>query len=214
MKKTFFIVASLFVFGAAYAQISIGPKAGVNLSTITGKNSLNDKKLLPGFNVGAVANIGINGIFSIQPELSFSQQGYRFGGTILDAPATVTQTFNYINLPVLAKATFGEGNVRGYVNAGPYLGYMTGGKNTVAFEDSKSSEKIDFANQSELNRLDFGIAAGGGALFKAGRGDLMLDVRYQVGLTTVSDDVIFEAGRDTNSVLGVSVGYLFPLGTK
>lgn len=208
----FLIAVSLFMVGTAYSQISIGPKAGVNFSTITGKNNSLDKKSLVGFNVGVVTNIGISEMFSIQPELFFSQQGYRFGGTVLDSPATVTQTFNYVNLPILAKATFGEGNVRGYVNLGPYVGYMVGGKNTVDLQGNKSTSKTDFALEKQLNRFDFGIAAGGGALFKLGQGDLMLDLRYSLGLTTVSDKVIFETGRDTNSVPSISVGYLFPLG--
>ena len=216
MKKTLFILASLFVFGATHAQtvLTFGPKVGVNLSTLTGKSDFTDKKLLTGFNAGLVLNVGINEIFSVQPELFFSQQGYKISATILDAPATITQTLNYINLPVLAKASFGERNIRGYVNLGPYLGYMVGGHETIDIQGNKESERTDFDKHTELNRLDFGIAAGIGALYRTGHGDVILDVRYNAGLTPVSEDVVLEAGRDTNSVLGISVGYLFPIGAR
>ena len=216
MKKPFLIVTSLFILGTTQAQtvLTFGPKVGVNLSTLTGKSDFTDKKLLTGFNTGLVLNISINEIFSVQPELFFSQQGYKISATILDAPATITQTLNYINLPVLAKASFGERNIKGYVNLGPYLGYMVGGHETIDIEGNKESERTNFDKRTELNRLDFGIAAGVGALYRTGHGDVILDVRYNVGLTPVSDDVVLEAGRDTNSVLGISVGYLFPIGTR
>lgn len=212
------MLAALLTVGATYSQtISVGPKLGLNMATLTGKDPLYEKGSIAGFNVGAIASIGINDRFSIQPELFFSQQGYRADADIVDlgVETTTVQTLNYINLPVLAKYTFGENNLRGYVNVGPYLGIMIGGRERVDIDGREESvERIDFDLQNKLKRMDFGIALGGGALFRAGEGELMLDLRYSAGLVPVSDEVIFSAGRDKNSVLGISVGYLFPLGTR
>ena len=215
MKKLFLTVASLLMVGATYSQdIFLGPKIGVNWATLTGRDPLYDKKFMTGFNLGATMNISINDRFSIQPELFFSQQGYRADREIENLEATTVQTLNYIKVPVLARYTFGEGDLRAYVNLGPYLGFMVGGRERVDIDGREvSEEEIDFDIQHELNRMDFGIALGGGALFRAGEGDLMLDLRYGFGLMAVSDEVIFEAGRDANSVWSLSVGYLFPMGT-
>lgn len=213
MKKLFSAVVSFLMVGAAYSQnISLGPKIGVNWSTVTGKDPLYNKKFIAGFNIGATMNIDISDRFSIQPELLFSQQGYRAYREIRNQEVTTVQTLNYINIPVVARYVFGEGDLRGYINLGPYLGFMVGGKERVDVDGREvSREEVDFDIQNELNRMDFGIALGGGALFRAGEGDVMLGLRYGFGLLPVSDDVIFEAGRDANSVWSLSVGYLFPL---
>ena len=126
----------------------------------------------------------------------------------------VKEHFNYINLPVLAKATFGRNAVKGYINVGPYAGYMVSGKSTVYINGETYSGKIDFEKNKNVNRLDFGIVSGLGLAFETGGGNMILDARYNLGLAPVSDKTVFEEGKDTNSVFAVTVGYLFPLGVQ
>ena len=211
MKKTVLIsLLTLFALSTTQAQVSLGPRAGYNPSTLTGENK--NKKYIAGFNAGVVVNIEFNRIFSIQPELSFSQQGYQLN-TETNEPF-IKENFDYINFPVLAKATFGRNAVKGYINVGPYTGYMISGKSTVFINGEKFSGNIDFEKNENVNRIDFGIVSGVGLSFETGGGNMMLDARYNVGLSPVSDKTVFEEGKDTNSVFAVTVGYLFPLGTR
>ena len=73
--------------------------------------------------------------------------------------------------------------------------------------------KIDFKEDSDFyNRFDAGLAAGGGVLYGVGPGNITADLRYQFGLTTITNTS--PDSRIKNSVLSISIGYLFPLGSK
>ena len=66
--------------GGAFAQLSMGPKLGLNVSSLTGDGS----NFRAGMNVGIFANYRINKLLAIQPEfLLFDGRGlvlmiYRF----------------------------------------------------------------------------------------------------------------------------------------
>ena len=67
-------VSMLFVSEGAMAQkINFGAKAGLNLSTW----NVDDCEFKPGFHAGVYANIKINKMFAIQPEVLYSMEGVR-----------------------------------------------------------------------------------------------------------------------------------------
>ena len=73
------------------------------------------------------------------------------------------------------------------------------------------------ANYSEPNRIDFGLAFGGGVLYKIGSGCLMAEIRYDLGLTHTTKYVGTKpTGTDLdeskNGVFTIAVGYLFKIG--
>ena len=65
MKKILLAaIAAVVCVGGAFAQLSMGPKVGLNVSSITGDGS----QYRAGVNVGIFANYRINSLFAIQPE--------------------------------------------------------------------------------------------------------------------------------------------------
>ena len=217
MKKILLLLTLLLVFSTAYTQkFYVGVKGGINSSTLTGKDTaVFDKKRLPGFQIGALVNIGVSDVLSLQPELTYSRQGLDgfvksgvFKGLYFKAH------LNYINLVVLAKTMFGGESVRFFANAGPYVGYMISGSNILYDNIGGEAEtKYDFVSikkGADIERLDFGAAAGVGATFRAGPGDVVIDLRYNLGFVTVSEIPLFK--KYTNSVFNGSIGYVVPLG--
>src|SRR5260221_4690713 len=88
MKTRLVIVTVLafFVTVNSFAQsnITFGVRAGVNFQNLTGKFSDGDKysnKLIPGFNVGANAEIPVATDFYLQPGLLFSTKGAKWKAT-------------------------------------------------------------------------------------------------------------------------------------
>ncbi|MEJ8800653.1 porin family protein [Pontibacter sp. H249] len=212
--KNKFLLALLFVvcFAAtSMAQsISVGPRVGATFSKVAlsddGDEEVtnDDIKSTPGIQFGAVANFMISDMFSIQPELLYVQKGYKIG----EDDAYLKGKLNYIEVPVLAKITFGGEQVRGFVTGGPTLGYWTGGKSTAKFGSMEASEDYEFDDSD--NRLELGASFGVGTAFKVGPGELNLDVRYGLGFTGLSET----EGNDPktrNRVFGVSLAYLFNL---
>ncbi|WP_333819535.1 porin family protein [Ohtaekwangia sp.] len=186
MKKLLLVVALIVAVGASYAQ-SIIPKAGLSLSNIHGSDaSGTDSKA--GLTLGAGFNLPLGkGAFSIQPELNYIQKGFKAS----EDGGTAKLNLNYLELPVLVKASFGD-VTKFYVNAGPSVAYGLGGKVSYEEGNMKYSSKVKFGDGDDdgivyfSNQIDFGVQFGGGVLIA---GKVMVDVRYGLGLTKFTDDV-------------------------
>lgn len=74
MRKILLVVAAVMCMGGAFAQLSMGPKLGLNVSSLTGDGS----NFRAGVNVGIFANYRINKLLAIQPEFYYSMQGAGF----------------------------------------------------------------------------------------------------------------------------------------
>ncbi|WP_299820417.1 porin family protein [uncultured Pontibacter sp.] len=209
--KTKLLLAFLVVAGliaTAQAQtISVGPRVGVTFAQIhaSGDNAdeLNDAaESNTGFQVGAVSNIMLSELFSIQPELLFIQKGAKVG----DSDYFKLRT-DYLELPILAKVSFGPEQLKGFVTAGPTVGYWLSAKSISEIGGNKESESYDF--EDEDNRLEIGASFGVGVAYKVGAGELNLDVRYGLGFSSIAE---YEGDyKEKNQVFGVSLAYLFSL---
>lgn len=183
-----FIAAILFFcsISLANAQISLGPKAGINISNLSGLSIPDVKtKSLVGFHVGGYVAFRL-GAIAIQPELLYSTQGAK----IEDAGSTENIKLNYFNIPVMLKFITNSGL---YLETGPQLGFRTSAK--FGDEDIKETVKSS----------DFSWDAGIGYQ-KNGFG---LGARYCVGISKLGDaqstdidDVDFK-----NGVLQFSVSF-------
>jgi outer membrane protein with beta-barrel domain len=187
MKKTL-VVPLMLIASLAFGQLSLGLKAGVNISNFSGKDIENVKKsALVGFHAGGLVHLGLGKHFVLQPELLFSTQGAKLsaGGTETDFK------IGYINIPVMLQYE-AEGGF--YVEAGPQFGFK-------ASENLPDSIK-DFAKSSDLS-----VGLGLGFHSKGGFG---IGGRYVVGLSKVSDFDINNVTPDyKNAVLQFSLFYTF-----
>ena len=113
MKKTIIIIATIVTsFGSiakaqdaadidARTQFAFGLKAGVNRSNVydaTGQNFIANPKM--GFAGCVFLGIPIGKYFGVQPEVLFSQKGYKSSGTLLGFTYSDTRTTNYIDIPL------------------------------------------------------------------------------------------------------------------
>jgi hypothetical protein len=83
-------------------KIQIGVKAGANLSNVydtEDEDFTADPKL--GFAGGVFAAIPIGTFLGVQPELLFSQKGYKGSGSILGSEYKYSRTSNFIDVPLL-----------------------------------------------------------------------------------------------------------------
>ncbi|PYF72357.1 porin family protein [Pedobacter nutrimenti] len=187
MKRLFLMAGLLAAVHLVKAQdIQLIPKAGLSLSRQSISNVSGE-----GFKTGFTAGLGLNfqiakSSFSIQPELNYVSEGTKIKGTNLK------YNLNYLEIPVLAKYTFGPV----YVNAGPSLGLAVGGK-----------EKMEALYGAKINKLDFGIQMGAGVAIPAGKGSILLDGRYALGLTDVNKG---PATAKNRGIL-LTIGYAIPL---
>lgn len=223
MKKFLLLIATCSIAFASQAQgFKFGPRAGANFSTI--KQNPKQKgwtnNFQTGFQAGLAFNVGITEMLSLQPEVLYSQKGFKseFKSDFITASYEIKSS--YIEVPVLAKVAFGSGNIKPFITAGPYAGYWLSGE----IGDDEESESIDFdkAENDNLNRLDIGFNVGAGVALNAGPGQLTLDLRYGFSHISIDDepedaDFFFtEGGYPTSKyqVLSASIAYLFGVKKK
>jgi hypothetical protein len=189
MKKLLVIALSAFCF-TAKAQVSIGGKAGVNFSNLTGK-SLDDvkKSMKIGYYVGGYVDFWIGENLAIQPEALLSVQGSKLDSFSIN--------LTYINIPVLLKLKTDGGF---YFEAGPQFGF-----NITAKEGDKSVK--DF-----VNGIDLAAAAGLGYQVS---GTFGIGARYVVGLSKIGNSKNANPDfKNSNIQLGIFVGLGGPSGKK
>lgn len=185
MKKIFVLLACVVMTSSVFAQdykpFSYGVKAGLNLSTFSGKD-VSGAKIKPNFYAGVVTEFRISNLFAVSPELMYSGEGakYKFEN----------KNYNFntsnLNLPVLAKFYVTKGLS---LNVGPQFGYVLGAK-----ADGEKVDK-DFYNK-------FQVAAAVGATYNFGK--LFVEARYNYGFTKFMK----EAKNNANAIQ-VGLGYKF-----
>lgn len=184
MKKVLFI-AAIAVFGyTAQAQTTYGPKAGVNISSLSGDDA-DGLKSLVGFHAGGFVNFAVANSVQVQPELLFSTGGAKKGD--------VKWNLSYITIPVLVKYATKSGF---FGEVGPQIGLLMGAKAKA------SGESVDV--KEYFKSTDFGAAIGVGYKHSSGIGG---NVRYTLGLSNIGD----AEGSDLKT--GVfSIGLFYTLG--
>ena len=189
--KTFLRMAlplALLIAAPLQAQTTLGVKGGINVANVN--TDVPEFELLgtsskTGFVGGAYANLGLGGLFAIQPELLYSQKGFKAEETGIEAQFKV----NYFEIPLLLKAQFPMEMIRPAIYAGPVVSFETSCKLGLA-EGGISAEvdcDSDEAGVDERKKTDVGAVFGGNLDLFVGSLVLTLDARYQLGLTNLDD---------------------------
>lgn len=150
-------------------------------------------------------------------------------GTILYADFRNDTILDYVEIPVLGQFTFGK-RIRAFLNAGPYVGFLI---RAVAVTEGTSALYLDEAGEmpiiippaidpaefdlgaktdvkDSLETVNIGLAGGGGVIFPLGPGELVLEGRFQLGLTTLQKHPETDGKTRTGAVV-ISLGYVLPL---
>jgi len=177
----------LVLAAVARAQVTVGLKAGANITNFSGGDFDEvKKKAIVGFHGGGYLNFSL-GAISLQPELLFSTQGAR----IDSVSGSYDWKVNYLTVPVMFKYRSTGGF---YLEAGPQFGFKLS-------EDVKDQTIDAFAK-------DLDLSAGIGLGFQTA-GGFGIGARYLAGLSKVGDfDPSETGGIDPdfkNSVLQLGI---------
>lgn len=197
-KVILFIATLMFMTQLSKAQnLSFGPMAGVNFSTLSGTENTKSKT---GLLAGAFVNYSSKNWFGLGVQVLYNQ-----AGASLVTPVE-SVNLNYLQIPILATYYFGEGNSTGSFRpklfAGPHVNFLLNAKNK---DGNDLNPEGKFYKKSDL-----GITFGGGFNYAlAEKTWLNFDVRYGLGLTNIAQ----QGNTDImNRGLGFTLGVSFPLG--
>ena len=167
MKKALLITAAVALFAInSYGQdggtnsIHLGIKAGLNYSNIYDSNDDEyeaDGKF--GGAAGAFLAIPIGKFLGIQPEVMYSQKGYKQSGSFLGSNYDFTRTSHYLDIPLLLSIK--PTNVL-TVQVGPQFSYLmrqktkiNSGLGTVIDENEFDNDNIRKNTLGAVVGLDF-----------------------------------------------------------
>jgi hypothetical protein len=237
---------------AAANDIAIGVHGGISIPDIRGSETdvySRNFTSRQGPYFGLSLEKTLTPLFSLVVELNFtSQGGLRKGlqpitmdlpaglpvppGTILYASFRNETILDYLEVPVLARFTFGH-RLRFFLNAGPYVGILlrakavTKGSSAIYMDEAGTMPIIippdtnplivDLGAETNvkdsLKSTNIGLYGGGGVRYSLGPGDLILEAHFQLGLTTIQRDIETSGKSQTGAVV-VSLGYSLPLARK
>lgn len=201
MKKIILGCCLLLSTGmAAMAQLpafSFGIKGGVNYSNLKTKDDLTDQNSIMGYQVGVFSRIGAVGMY-FQPELYLGSKGNEFirientSGSSVEAKGKVK--FTTLDLPLLLGTKIGPNKLNLRFMAGPVVSFIIDENTTF---DSAYQGVTDFGN---YKKQTLGVQAGTGVDL----GNLTVDLRYEAGLSNVSQS---EKYNQKQNLFHLSLGF-------
>lgn len=219
MKKlTFLMMVLLACLTQVQAQkIGGGIKAGVNGTTWGGDATQSVQEALSGtgsftispkagFHLGGFLSIPLSEKVLIEPGIYYSAKGLRVEQTFaqssfLKVRTDITNEAHYIDLPVVARLTIGQGF---QLYAGPQVSYLAANKVSAEAGLFGLSYEHNFDWNQGLRKFDFALTGGMGYQFMNG---VQLNLGYDHGLSSLDEGRSnFEA---YNRAVKFSVGYRF-----
>lgn len=239
MKRLLTLFTLLLLGGSLMAQISFGPKVGLNLSKYAYNWSEDwnepEVKFRMGPSIGGVMNLEIASFLAFQPALNISVKGvahdvdsWNSGQFVYTGYDRVRVAYAEIPLNLAFGVRLGQGQIQ--VFAGPYIAFAFCGVNRWDYEendngirtDYKDSKKVKFTNEVSEEQandddvafyqkpFDYGVDFGLGYRYN----QLLFNVGFAMGLANLQPDV---KGTDfdpkdykyTNSNVFISAAWLF-----
>lgn len=193
MKKTI-VLAALIVTSFTLSAQTLIPKVGFGITNMAVSEGEKNQSRL-GLILGGAVDYEFKDNLSFQGELLFIQKGSKFSESEDDFSFDSKTRLNYLEIPLLVKAKFGEDDLKFYGNAGISLSFALGGstETTMTGEDfdgdkvtETENEKIKFGNgEDQMKGMDFGLQIGGGVVISE---KIVVDLRYGIGLSNLYND--------------------------
>jgi outer membrane protein W len=176
MKKVLFLILLLgIVVSAGFAQVGVskGLIGGLNLATVGGDNAPSGVKSVTGYAAGVYLELNIPGPFSFEANALYSMKGAKTEvGSI-----TYTDTYGYVDVPILLKYNFPVPAVSPYLCVGPMYSTLLSAKTKQ--EGGLLAGERDI--KDAMAKSDLGAVVGIGIGFSS----LRIDARYNMGLSTL-----------------------------
>lgn len=207
--------------GLSRRDLAIGINGGYALNQVSFSPNIN-QKMHGGITMGATVRYTCEKYFSmicaIQGELNFAQLGWTEDIKNGDLSGTYKRDANYIQMPILVNLGFGKekGGVKGYLLAGPHIGYCFSEKTSTSGEWDESNllvRQVTLHDTPIQKKFDYGLTLGLGMEVSTKNGHhFTLEGRYGISLSNIFNNSKQDTfSRSANNVITVKVAYLFDI---
>jgi hypothetical protein len=181
-------------------ELAFGLKAGVNFSNVydeQGDNFVADGKV--GIAAGAFLSVPITKFIGFQPEVMYSQKGFKQTGMFLGNNFEYKRTSTFLDIPLQLQIKPIEQLT---LLVGPQYSYLLETKNEINGNSSATQEDI---NSDNLRKNIFGFVVGADLNFQ----NLVLSTRAGWDISKSNEDGDTTNPRYKNQVIQVTLGYKF-----
>lgn len=237
MSKTKVNLLIALLIGAfsvpANAQWSVGVEAGLSHNTLTYDTGyyyhMNYNSSL-GVSVAIPVQYQFNDWFALRAGVTYIQKSYNYHKTGFTKDLEERTTNGYLDIPLVARFSFGGERLRGFFDAGVYAGawlhswregttYETfteetanaSGSILTIYEAYRYSEPYEFDSTRD-NRFDVGLLVGAGLQYQVS--DLValtLTCRYYYGLTDMQRNYMRNQYPRYHNTIVTNIGVMFSL---
>lgn len=225
------IVAATMVLTpmSAMAQWKIGIEGGATLNTLLVSKCYDYDRHYTGGTNGIIAipvRYDFRDWFGLQAEVSYFARSYSMYRSEIFEGNYYNYTNSYLDVPIMARFSFGGRKVRGYVLAGGFLGAWMDcnveGNQMRYFQQNPDTpytnyhfdENVPFDSRRD-NRLDAGLACALGLEYQfAERFSVFAEGRYLYSLTDMQKDYMMKRPSKHNSTFVVQAGFMFTIKSK
>lgn len=192
MKKGVLVVAAALLLVAfiprpvaAAVDINLGVKGGLSLASLKWTDEEASKNLLRPV-VGVFVAFNLSKMFAIQPEVYYLTQGGIFNADFEETTYKYIERYKYIHVPVLAKVRFmPDKKLTPILFAGPAIGVLLSARYKYIVD---GVEEFDKDIKQFYKSTNFSVVFGAGLEYKLNKHMLILDIRYDLGLSNIDDE--------------------------
>lgn len=183
-------------------NLSFGLKLGTNYSNVydsENEDFVADAKF--GLATGIFVAIPLGKFIGIQPELMYSQKGFKSTGTYLGSTYSMTRTTNFIDVPLLLAVKPIE---QVTLLFGPQFSYLMKQKDDFTGGTISSTQQQDFDNNN-IRKNIMGLTGGADLNF----GNLVVGLRAAWDIKNNEGDGTSTTPRYKNMLYQATLGYRF-----
>lgn len=224
MKKLF-LLSYIFILALLIkplnAQVQVGVQAGINLTDLNltqegFKTAIRTRAIL-----GGILTYNFSPVLGLQVEPAYVQKGAEVNFSIIESGVTIdaeaTISADYVDIPVLLKASFVAGPIKPYLIAGGSVAFLLGDvklkidKATINGQDVTDMIPSDEREQTlKTKSTDYILSFGGGISIPVGLLNVFIEGRYDLGLTDLNDDPADDTKIKSRGIQ-IKAGLLFSL---
>ncbi len=211
----------------------IGLRGGINIANQTIENAPSTQ--ITSGRIGGLAggqfDIVFNDSWTLSAQILFDQKGAHadFKATPINGiyfinsdGGTADWVINYLEIPLLAKFSFGDGPIRPYIFAGPSLGILISNEETLSLDTSFYGSNGLRVQHTDMKgnisdstaKVDVSILAGAGISFKLSSGPILfLDAGFAFGLVNNNHYSESKGGDEYvySRDIRIAAGVMFPI---
>lgn len=231
MKKfilLWFILFTAFLVQPVNAQLQLGVQAGINLADVKfdPKQTGLETSTRTGLTLGGVMVYDFSPVFALQIAPAYIQKGAKVDMSLTESGQTLkiegTLSGDYLDLPILLKASFADGQIKPYLLAGASLSFLLQDSAKLKIDKAtiNGQDVIGMIPSSErelaqpTKSTDFILNFGAGITISLNTVNIFVEGQYNLGLTNINDETA-SPGTTAMTIktrgIQIKAGLLFPL---